>query len=376
VRRAKGTGCTYQPRYKDPKTRETRKSRTWWIRYHVPGKARPEQENAHTLNRQDAEKLLRTRLVALDAGDAVGPSVDRTTWADLKTIIRNDYKAHGRRSGDRLEVSLGHLDKSFADSVRANAITADRITGHVARRLEEKAARASVNRELAALKRAFRLAARARRVAFLPAIDLLTESNARKGFFEWHQFVAIRKRLPEDLRGVVTMAYETGWRMPSEILPLERRRVDLHAGWIRLEPGETKSEEGRQFPITPELRRVLEEQERAAKKLERAGRIVPWVFHHDGAPLFYVDRKGHYLASVYFRESWADAARAAGVPARIPHDFRRTAVRNLERAGVSRSAAMKMVGHKTESVYRRYAIVDEATLREAAAKLAKLKRGR
>jgi len=60
----------------------------------------------------------------------------------------------------------------------------------------------------------------------------------------------------------------------------------------------------------------------------------------------------------------------AGLADRIPHDFRRTAVRNLERAGVPRSTAMAMVGHKTRRIYRRYAIVDEAMLREGAAKLA------
>lgn len=57
---------------------------------------------------------------------------------------------------------------------------------------------------------------------------------------------------------------------------------------------------------------------------------------------------------------------------RIPHDFRRTAVRNVERAGVARSAAMKMVGHKTESIYRRQAIADESMLQEAGEKLARL----
>jgi integrase len=66
------------------------------------------------------------------------------------------------------------------------------------------------------------------------------------------------------------------------------------------------------------------------------------------------------------------ACTVAGVPGRILHDFRRTAVRNLERAGVSRSAAMAMVGHETETIYRRYAIADEASLKEAAVKLAAL----
>ena len=70
-----------------------------------------------------------------------------------------------------------------------------------------------------------------------------------------------------------------------------------------------------------------------------------------------------------FRRAWLTACKAAEVPHRIPHDFRRTAVRNLERAGVPRSAAMKMVGHKTEAIYRRYAIADESMLREGAAKL-------
>ena len=58
------------------------------------------------------------------------------------------------------------------------------------------------------------------------------------------------------------------------------------------------------------------------------------------------------------------------MPGRIFHDFRRTAVRNHERAGVPRSVAMQMVGHKTEAAYRRYAIVSDADLRAAADKLA------
>jgi integrase len=111
--------------------------------------------------------------------------------------------------------------------------------------------------------------------------------------------------------------------------------------------------------MTPELRRVIEEQKAATEALQRrVGRIIPSVFHRRGKP------------TKDFRKSWQTACGQAGCPGRIPHDFRRTAVRNLEHAGVSRSAAMKMVGHKTESVYKRYAIFSEADIREAAEKLA------
>lgn len=109
------------------------------------------------------------------------------------------------------------------------------------------------------------------------------------------------------------------------------------------------------------LRAVLEAQREHTRAVERqTGRIVPWVFHRDGQPIR------------DFRKSWQTACRRAGVPGRLRHDFRRTAVRNLERSRVPRSAAMAMTGHQTESVYRRYAIVDEAVLREVGERLARL----
>src|SRR5262249_42469652 len=112
---------------------------------------------------------------------------------------------------------------------------------------------------------------------------------------------------------------------------------------------------------------LLEAQRRATEELQRAtGRIVPHVF--------WWTQGGRRLTS--FTKAWRNACRAAGVPGRIPHDFRRTAVRNLERAGVPRSTAMAMVGHRTEAIYRRYAIVDEAMLREGGAKLAAYAEGK
>jgi hypothetical protein len=103
--------------------------------------------------------------------------------------------------------------------------------------------------------------------------------------------------------------------------------------------------------------------------LERAtGRQIEWVFRRERAPG--VPEAGARVRR--FDDVWKRACTQAGVPGCILHDFRRTAVRNLERAGVPRSAAMAMVGHKTEAIYRRYAITDEAMLREGAIKLAAL----
>jgi integrase len=103
---------------------------------------------------------------------------------------------------------------------------------------------------------------------------------------------------------------------------------------------------------------VLEAQREETDAVETATEtVVPLVFH----------RKGRKIVS--FRRAWQTAVERVGLPHLIPHDYRRTAVRSLERAGVPRSTAMALVGHKTESVYRRYAITDAAMLREGAAKL-------
>ena len=92
--------------------------------------------------------------------------------------------------------------------------------------------------------------------------------------------------------------------------------------------------------------------------LERDGILTPLVFCR---------RKGQAIRTFWKR--WKTAAAAAGCPGRVPHDFRRTAVRNLNRAGVPESVAMKITGHLTRSVFDRYDITSEEDLTEATRKL-------
>jgi integrase len=192
----------------------------------------------------------------------------------------------------------------------------------------------------------------------------LSSANAR--LFERDQFESVRAHLPDWLQGVVTFAYLTGWRIQSEVLPLEWRQVDLIAGVVRLDPGTTKNREGRTFPfrLLPELANVLDRQRQRTTALK--GRICKWVFHREGGSL--VTDTGHAVNAV--RTAWRRASVASGCPGRIPHDFHRTAIRNLVRAGVSEKVAMQLSGHKTRNVFDRYDIVNEHDLAAAVGKLA------
>ncbi|SRR6266511_2652328 len=338
-----------------------RQSEVWWVKYRANGKTR--KESSESTKESDAKKLLRQREGAVVEGRAVFPRASKVTVKDLADALVAEYQANQRRSSERLRFSLQHVLPVFGER-RAVHVTSADMDKYKVDRLAAGAAHATINRELAALKRMYTLAVHGERIPHAPHIALLQEDNVRQGFFERDQFEAVRRRLAERLRPVVTFAYITGWRVPSEVLTLRWRQIDFEAGTVRLEPGTTKNREGRTFYMTPELRACLEAQRALTEKFQREhDKIVPWVFHHDGEPI------------QSFRRAWKTACAYVGLHGRLLHDFRRTAVRNLERAGVSRSVAMKMTGHKTESVYRRYAIVSEQDLREAASKLAAVERG-
>ncbi|PYR15879.1 MAG: hypothetical protein DMF94_30360 [Acidobacteria bacterium] len=101
----------------------------------------------------------------------------------------------------------------------------------------------------------------------LPVISLLREDNTRKGFFEPQQFRKVLAELPDSLRPLFETAYETGWRVRSELLNRQWKHVDFDGGWLRLEPGETKNRQGRMFPLTPSLRAVLERRKKVTEQL-------------------------------------------------------------------------------------------------------------
>jgi integrase len=359
--RARGLGRIFQSTYKDPKTGKRKRTKIFWIQYNHQG--RRYRESSHSTKRLDALRLLNRRRAEIGQGRLVGPDAEKTTFEELAAMLIDDYVINGRRSIERARASVKRL-REFFGHARAIDITADRAKAYIRNRQEAGAAGGTIQNELAALKRMLNLGYKADKVLRPPRFDPFVVRNTRTGFFEETEYQAVLARLPEHLQPLISFLYLTGWRK-GEALRLQWRQVDFGAGTIRLEPGTTKNDEGRVFPFKalPALADLLQVQrERTQEVATRTKRIIPWVFHCDGSPI----RE--------FRAKWEKACQAAGVPGRIIHDFRRTAVRTLERAGVSRSVAMKLTGHKTESIYRRYAIVSEADLSAGVAKLAMLYR--
>ncbi len=361
-KRQRGTGQIFQV------------GRVWKIRYTVNG--RRVQEGAGPRHR-DAVQLLATRLGQRSEG-RLHPDAAKMRWAEVDVIILDEHKLH--RSYEKVERHVRrHLRRHFAGE-RVTAINYGRLLAYKQERLAEGASPSTVRYELSLVRTGLMIAHKAGRLVQLPPMPSVHVENTRTGFFEPHQFETLCQHLPEKVRAVVTFMYWTGWRR-NEVLSREWRHVDFATGEIRLEPGETKNGKGRVLPFdaVPALRALLESQREYTDQVQRrTGQIVPWLFH----------REGKRVKSI--RQAWRTACLKAGLwewaldedgnqlldrgkpvrrASKIPHDFRRTAVRNLVRAGVSEKVAMAVTGHLTRSVFARYEIVNSGDVRDGLARM-------
>ena len=326
-----------------------KRGRVWWMSYSVRGKRR--LESSRTTKRGEAVKLLQARLVAHREGRANSALAERVTLPQLREMLKSSYKLRSNRSWPRARQAWAHLHEAFGDT-RAIDIDYRKIEKYAADRLVDGAALATVAYEVAVLRRGFSVAVNAQVLPFRPTFPTFKLDNARQGFFEPEEFVRVLSALPVYLRPVAIFAYWTGWRVPSEICTLKWEQVDFAAGEIRCYANLSKGKEPRVFPFgaVPDLLQIIRAQRQTLPLRE-------WVFH----------RNGQRICDYY--TAWRSACLAAGLPGRIMHDFRRTAVRNLERAGVSRDVARRLTGHKTDSVYARYNIVNTRDLSDAVARL-------
>jgi integrase len=319
----------------------------YWIAYCFRGKEH--RESSRSTKEAEALKLLKSRIGESASGKLIGPVEERVTFEDLADALLVDYEVNRLRSTRSVRLSIKHLKEQFALD-RAVEITTERIKRYMAGRHHQGAANASINRELAALKRMFKLAVQSGRVRYAPHIPLLEENNARQGFVDDGVYMALREYLPPYLKDPIAFLYLSGWRV-GEMKALEWRDVDMVGRIIRLRPSVSKTKEGRLLPLSGEMLEIVE-RANASRRLD-----CRYVFHLEGQPV------GD------FKRAWATACRRSGKGKVLVHDLRRTAIRNMVRAGIPDRVAMSLSGHKTRSVFDRYNIVSEADLAAATERL-------
>jgi integrase len=304
---------------------------------------------------KEAEKFLRARLAAISTGTFLGSKLEKTRISELADDLIREYRINGRKSIEDLEARWKlHLEPFFG-GLRAMEVTSHLVASHIDARQQEGAENATINRELAALKRMFSIARQSTppKVSAVPYIAMLRENNTRTGFLESKQhdsLAAETGKIGLWLRAMFEVGYTYGWRH-EELLDLRARQVNLSTGTIRLEPGTTKNSEGREVSMTMPVKALLSQCVNGKASDE-------FVFtREDGKPVR------------DFRGAWTNACTAAKVPGLLFHDLRRTAARNLRRAGIAEGVIMKIGDWKTRSVFERYAIVSQSDIRDAMTKL-------
>jgi integrase len=267
-------------------------------------------------------------------------------WKDqeelLYDLIKSDVKESTRYIYEKI---IEKNIRPFFGRIKAHRLTTDLMDDYRKKRRAAGAADSTVNRELSVMRSGLYKGKRRTppKVIVIPYFPLVQETNVRKGFLTDEQYLTLRDALTDDLKALFVTGYVTGIRL-GEILRIRWHQVDFDAGFIVLQRGETKSGEGRAVPILAgDMENFLR---RARTDRDRGWPTCESVFSREGEPI------------KDFRRGWRKACIAAGVPELNFHDLRRTAVRNMRRAGIPQVVRMKISGHKTDSMERRYNIVD------------------
>ena len=329
-----------------------KRGNVWWIKYYRNGKSF--RESSKTTKKMVAKKLLDRREGEIAQGKIPGIQFEKVSFEELAEDFLRDYRINNKRSLDRAERSVKHLNKCF-EGDKVPTITTPRINKYIENRQKEGAANATINRELSALKRMLNIGAQQTPplVDRVPKIHMLDEDNVRTGFFEHAEFLKFRDALPFYLKGFTTFGYKFGWRV-EEIADLAWSQVDRRQWGVRLEVGTTKNKGGRLIYLDSELKEIFEQ---LWAQRKASNRLLSYVFPNRSGDGKIRD----------FRFAWNKAFKESKVEHKLFHDLRRTAVRNMVRAGIPEKVAMRISGHKTRSVFERYNIVDDKDLKLATA---------
>jgi integrase len=276
---------------------------------------------------------------------------ERVTIDELLNGLEAHYKIEGREQ-ERALSHMRHL-RAFFGFERAVCVTAATVQRYIVQRQAAGAANGTINRELHILRRAFSLAVEHKKLSSIHVPDFanLTEENVREGFFEKSDFDAVLSHIKDaDVRDFISWGFWTGMRR-GEISKLTWAAFDRETSTLILPARSGKSKKPRKLILQGIYREIID------RRLVGRCLACPLIFHRQGKPMG------------AFRKAWANACKKAGISGSLFHDLRRTAVRNMIRAGIDQTVAMVISGHRTDAVFKRYNITSDDDLREAQGKL-------
>lgn len=356
-----------------------RGERSWRIRYYNNDGLR--QAETITGTRDDAERQLAIRMGEIAKGLPVSSKPNAVLFGELADDVLTDYEVNDYATTEDAETRFRlHLNRTFGKR-KAAQITMAQIKTYIKLRQEEGAKPGTINRELELMRHTFRLAMQGRKLHHMPHVPMLREDNVRSGFFTRDEVVRLCSHMKEPYASFTMFGFLTGWRY-SEIQGLLWRNVDFKHGEIRLDVGTDKNRAGRVFPMSVELRALLDEAKARAKKAVpvsgKTTTITKEVIALDvvalAKPVFAI--AGAPVGA--FRKTWKTACHKAGLPCivdketgrpikaiRLFHDLRRSAAREMASQGIREGVIMKLMGWKTRSVFDRYNVVSDGDLRDA-----------
>jgi integrase len=297
---------------------------------------------------------LKAQVLRYSNGEAVDSR--RVTIAALAESLMQSWRNHDKNpdtvkwAGYCWKRLLPHFGKMKADALPTAA-----IGDYIEKRKAEGAANGTINRELTILSCAFTMAydETPRRVSRRLSFTRLPEPKGRQGFVDDAQYRTLAAHCTEVyMRAMLALAYSFGFRK-GELVGLKVRNVDLLAGTINLDT--SKNGDARKVSLTQGTRQLL-----AACIVGKGP---------EDAVFTRQEVSGRHVPVADFRGTWDKITLAAGCPGLLFHDLRRSAVRNMVRAGIPETVCMKISGHRTRSTFDRYNISSERDLIEAAKKI-------
>jgi len=316
------------------------RNRWWWCSYTVGGVRY--RESCETRNRDEALAWLQRKQGKSALGGLLVP--ERVRVRDLLTLVLEDYDVRSVAQSYIAGLKVKSILNPKLGDVKAARLTTEQVKQYIRDRLK-KVKPGTVNRELSLLHRAYQLGYHhdPPLVGRVPRFPKLPEGEPRKGFLKPELYRKLLFELPEDLRLLFVIAYHVGLRRGA-LLRIKWAQVDLKASCIWMEGKRVnRKPEPVAVPIYGDMGRFLQIQPKESEYLlARGSRPIK-----------------------DFRVSWGLACERAGVPELLFHDLRRTAVRNLRRAGVAESVIMKITGHRTRGVFERYNITDQSDTQQA-----------